>query len=108
MLAVIVVPNFFDQQRTAELQKARMDVTRIYDAAVSFRLKKNRWPRDLEELIAGRPPEIQGFKNVPKDPWGQPYVIEPGEEHYDWAVKSLGPDGAEGGDDDIKSNEKDG
>ena len=108
LLAAIVGPDLWSRQQAAQLSKARVDVNQIYDAAMSFRLKKNRWPRSLEELIAGRPPEIHGYKNVPKDPWGNPYAIAFGEDEYDWHIVSHGPDGVEGGEDDIKSNERDG
>jgi general secretion pathway protein G len=108
LLAAMIIPNLMDNHERARRQTAVADVSQIHGAAMSFRLKKGRWPDTLEELIAGRPPEIPGYKSVPKDPWGSPYRIEPGGELHEWAVLSDGPDREEGGIDDISSNSKDG
>jgi general secretion pathway protein G len=56
-------------------------------------------PKNVENW---RGPYIQ--KNyIPKDPWGNPYVYRcPGRHNPDgYDLHSLGPDGQEGGGDDI-------
>ena len=107
LMATMVLRNSLGNEEFARRKTATADVSQIYSAAMSFRLKNSRWPNDIKELIDGRPPEILGYRSVPKDPWGNPYRVEPGEESFEWAVVSDGPDREEGSDDDISSNSKD-
>jgi general secretion pathway protein G len=43
---------------------------------------------------------LSGKKKLPTDPWGNPFKYESNGQEY--TLKSLGPDGAEGGDGDNK------
>jgi general secretion pathway protein G len=42
-------------------------------------------------------------KEMPKDPWGRPYMYRSPGTHGDFDLFSLGADGAEGSEDDICS-----
>ena len=52
LMAAVIVPNLFGHEKRARLEKAAIDVSQIYGAAMSFRLKNHRWPYSIEELIA--------------------------------------------------------
>jgi general secretion pathway protein G len=104
LLATIVAPQLIGHHDDARVTKAVVDVSQIYDAAVMFKMKKGRWPDSIEEMIDGRPPSLRGYKTVPRDPWDNIYRAKAGETPLEWEVFSYGPDGEEGGDDDISSN----
>jgi general secretion pathway protein G len=105
LMATIVAKHALDSAEYARVTKAGVDVSQIYDAATLFKLKKGRWPDSIEELIAGRPPSLRGYKSVPRDPWGSIYRSQAGDTALEWEVYSYGPDLVEGGEDDISSND---
>lgn len=105
LMATIVAKNVLASAEQARLTKASVDVAQIHDAAVMFKLKQGRWPDSIEELIAGKPPSLRGYKGVPRDPWDNIYRCQPGETSLEWEVFSYGPDLVEGGEDDIWSGD---
>ena len=83
----------------------------LRDAAIRILLANlpERQVRAIQQLIE-EPRDNKNWKGpylkgeIPKDPWGQPYVYEcPGRRNnsksYDLA--SIGPDGREGTEDDV-------
>jgi len=57
-------------------------------------------PSDLDDTERWKGPYLN--KPVPKDPWGNDYVYEKkGQDSF--VITSNGPDGVQGGDDDISS-----
>lgn len=79
-----------------QLRKARMDVKIIHEAVGIHQKRTGKLPpnlRDLRDPLLGE---------LPLDPWNNDYklVIETSSK---WKVVSWGPDGFEGGGDDISS-----
>jgi len=103
-LAGVVVPKFAKRSEQARITAARTAIT-------SFEIEAGRYPTTEEGLKAliERPANVREWsgylesKSVPKDPWGNYYQYRnPGvhnTESYD--LWSYGPDGRDGGDDDI-------
>jgi general secretion pathway protein G len=81
-----------------KIATARNDINSIISALDVFELDKGRWPTTKEDLQA-----LHLEKGVPKDPWGNPYVYRcPGQHDVNgFDLYSFGPDGKEGGGDDI-------
>jgi len=110
-LAAIVVPKFTRRSEQARLTAARTDIANLEVALDTFEIDTGRYPTTEEGLqaLVEAPPGITGWKGpyikrgVPKDPWGNDYHYQcPGQHNssgYD--LFSCGPDGKEGGDDDI-------
>jgi len=110
-LAGVVVPKFARRSEQARITAARLDISQIRTAITSFEIEVGRYPNTEEGLKAliERPPNVREWSgylegsNVPKDPWGNEYQYrQPGvhnTESYD--LCSYGPDGREGGGDDI-------
>jgi len=110
-LAAIVVPKFTRRSEQARLTAARTDIANLEVALDTFEIDTGRYPTTEEGLqaLVEAPPGITGWKGpyikrgVPKDPWGNDYRYQcPGQHNssgYD--LFSCGPDGKEGGDDDI-------
>jgi general secretion pathway protein G len=72
---------------------AALQIQRINERAMIYKVKKKKAPSSMSDIYKNEP--------VPADPWGNEYVLRSGgKKGYD--IISFGPDGSEGGGDDIK------
>jgi len=109
LIAAAVGVNVVKRQEEANLSKAKTDVQNIASQGVdAFRVMRGRYPTTEEGLgILVK----EGFlranndKGTLTDPWGKEYVyLYPGQKNADaYDVKSSGPDGQPGTQDDIVS-----
>jgi hypothetical protein len=60
---------------------------------------RNEYPDNLEQLV--NPPRGMApiTESIPNDPWGREYIYRKTNTGYE--IRSMGPDGADGGGDDI-------
>ncbi|WP_291612243.1 type II secretion system major pseudopilin GspG [Colwellia sp.] len=112
ILASMVVPNLMGSQERANMQKAVSDVTALETSLSLYKMDNYDYPtteQGLEALVEQsdiepeprRFPEDGYIKRLPKDPWGNEYVLlNPGEQGK-MDVFSVGPDGEAGTEDDI-------
>ena len=110
-LAAVVVPKFTRRSEQARITAARADITNLETALDSFEIDTTRFPTNEEGLSAlvEQPSDVTEWygpyikRGVPKDPWGNPYVYQyPGQHNTNsYDLYSFGPDGQEGGGDDI-------
>jgi general secretion pathway protein G len=98
ILASMVVPSFVGRSREARNKAAQGDIASLGVALDLFELDKGRYPGSLGELLTGEQKYLKAG-TVPKDPWGNEYIYSGSGEAY--TLKSRGPDGVEGTDDDI-------
>ncbi len=111
VLAAVVVPKFSGRSEQAKVTAAKADISNLGGAISFFEIDCTRYPTTEEGLRAlfQQPPELEDWKGpylereVLNDAWGNPYVYQcPGQHKpkgYD--LYSFGPDGQEGGGDDI-------
>jgi type II secretion system protein G len=93
----------------ARIKRARTDLEALATALDVLEIDCGRFPTTKEGLAAllTRPAEVAGWRGpyiskLPHDPWGHPYGYRcPGEHKNDFDLFSTGPDGHEGGGDDI-------
>lgn len=108
ILAAVVVPRIMDEPAKARQAKVQQDIRAIESALDLYKLDNYRYPttdQGLEALV-DKPtggPEPESYKDggylreLPRDPWGNPYqYLQPGE-HGDVDIYSLGADGTPGG-----------
>jgi len=112
ILASMVVPNLMGSQERANMQKAISDVTALETSLSLYKMDNYDYPtteQGLEALVdqtdiepePRRFPDEGYIKRLPKDPWGNEYVLlNPGEQGK-MDVFSVGPDGEAGTEDDI-------
>ncbi len=113
-LAALVVPRLAGRAEQARVTAARADVASNIPLALElYELDNGSYPTTEQGLNALRvkpttPPIPKNWngpylKKEPIDPWGNKYVyVSPGTHNReDFDLYSLGPDGAEGGNDDI-------
>ena len=112
VLAAVVVPKFTGRSEQARKAAAKTDISMLETALENFEVDSGRYPTTEEGLgvLIQPPAQVKAWHGpyikqnyLPKDPWGNPYVYRfPGQNNvssYDLA--SLGPDGSEGGGDDV-------
>ena len=102
---------FTPRSEQAKITQAQTDIANIELALETFEVDCARYPTKEEGLGAlvvmpanadnWRGPYLK--KGLPRDPWGHPYVYRcPGQHNPDgFDLSSFGPDGQEGGGDDI-------
>ena len=107
LLAALVGPRYFGQEKKAK-QRAAVGQLSLFETALdTYRLDMGHYPttqqglQALREAPAGEDkwdgPYLR--KDVPPDPWGNPYLYESPSEHGDFAIMSYGADGLPGGTD---------
>ena len=115
VLVAMVVPRFAGRSEQARCAAARADIEANVAIALDlYELDNGCYPSTDQRLDAlVRKPESEPIpqnwkgpylkKKVPLDPWGNPYLyISPGIHNADdYDLFSYGPDGVEGGGDDI-------
>ena len=113
LLAAIVAPRLVGRSQEARITAAQADLSVIAGALTQFELDNGYFPTTDEGLLAlieeptGR--ELTKWRRyldrntLPVDPWGNEYVyLCPGSmEDESFDLYSTGPDGKDGGDDDV-------
>ncbi len=103
LLAALVGTNVIDNFERAKIDMAVSDAVQINSAAKSYYVRVHR-PPTLEDLI-DPPPELDGFDDVPLDPWNREYELRTDGAPHTWEVISYGPDRTFGTEDDISSRD---
>jgi general secretion pathway protein G len=110
-LAAIVIPKMAGRSQQAKVTAAQSQISNMEMALDAFEVDNGYYPKGsggLDALVdqpsgatAWKGPYLK--KGVPLDPWGNAYIYNyPGKNHADgYDLMSMGPDGREGGDDDI-------
>ncbi len=111
VLAAMIVPKFTKRSEQARVAATSTDIANMGTALDAFEIDTGRYPTSDEGLkaLVEVPGNIKDWKGpylkrtVGNDPWGNPYIYRaPGQHNttsYD--LYSFGPNGQEGGGDDI-------
>lgn len=117
-LAAVVFPRFVGRAQQARMAAAKADINSNMAVALDlYEMDNGFYPTTEQGLEALRekpasspmPQNWRGpyIKKKPNDPWGNPYVyVSPGMHNEDYDLYSLGPDGVEGGGDDVTNWEE--
>lgn len=105
LLVGYVGPMYFKQVGKSEIKAARAQIDALGKALDQYRLDTGHYPSSEEGLNAlqVKPPAEKRWdgpylkKQVPADPWGNPYVYKRPGEHGEYDLLSYGKDGALGG-----------
>lgn len=103
LLASLVAPTMFSKVASSKIKTAETQMKMLVTSMDAFRLDVGRYPQSLAELRHSDAASWDGPylpKEVPMDPWGNPYVYTvPGaEEAFD--LISYGADGKPGGEEE--------
>jgi general secretion pathway protein G len=105
LLAGFVGPKYFAQVGKSEVKTARAQLVALEKALDQYRLDTGHYPTTEQGLTAlyvhpADEPKWDGpylKKEVPADPWGNPYVYKSPGEHGEIDLLSYGKDGQPGG-----------
>lgn len=105
LLAAYVGPKYFSQLGKSEATVARSQIAAFESALDTFRLDVGRYPNSDEGLAAllsapAAAPKWNGpylKKQIPKDPWGNPYLYRAPSGAKEYEIMSYARDGQAGG-----------
>ncbi len=106
LLAAVVGPRVYDKLAKGKQQIAKIQIKELEGALQLFSFDIGRYPTSSEglEALIRNPGNLESWKGpyvqkseLPKDPWGKPYVYRCPGQHGDFDLLSYGPDGVEGG-----------
>lgn len=105
ILAGYVGPKYFSQIGKSERQAAVAQIDAFEKALAQYRLDVGRYPSTEQGLAAlvVAPAGVAKWagpylsKNVPNDPWGNPYLYRQPGQHGEFDLSSHGKDGLPGG-----------
>jgi len=109
LLASLVAPKLFTKVDKARINTAKAQIELLCSAIDTYRLDLGKFPSSLIELRVSTNPKWDGPylpKDIPLDPWNNPYVYKYPGEHGPYDIISYGADGqpgGEGNDEDIVS-----
>ena len=107
LLAALVGPRMFGKAEKAR-QKASKDQISLFETAIdTYRVDVGKFPTTEQgfQALRVRPAGVGDRwdgpylkKDIPLDPWGNPYSYKYPGEHGDYDIVSMGADGKPGGD----------
>ena len=106
LLAVMVVPQVFNQLGSAQEKRVAQDIRAIESSLKFYKLDTFSYPSTSEGLqaLVSQPGNTGNWRGpyldtLPKDPWDQEYrYANPGSHGQEIEVFTYGADNAEGGD----------
>ena len=108
LLAALVGPRMFGKVGKSQQKAAKSQISLFETAIDTYRLDVGRFPTTQQGLAALRekPDDADNWdgpylpKEIPLDPWGNPYEYKYPSEHSDYEIISYGADKQPGGDGD--------
>jgi general secretion pathway protein G len=105
LLAGIVAPQYFSQLGKSNAKVAKAQIESFGQALDQYRLDVGQYPSAEQGLTALRVAPANSGKwagpylkrDIPLDPWGNPYQYKAPGQHGDYDLISLGSDAAPGG-----------
>ncbi|NPB06137.1 MAG: type II secretion system major pseudopilin GspG [Aquificae bacterium] len=110
LLAALIVPRLTGRVDEARVEATKLQLKAVKNALEQFKLDNGFYPTTEQGLRAlvekpTVPPEPRRWKQylekVPKDAWGNELIYVSPADGKPYELKSVGPDGIEGTDDDI-------
>ncbi len=109
LLAALVAPKMFGHTGKSKQKAAKAQISMFETAIDVYRLDVGRFPTTEQGLRAlrERPDSVDEKKwegpylpkEIPLDPWSNPYEYKSPSEHGDYEIISYGADGGPGGED---------
>jgi general secretion pathway protein G len=106
LLVSLVGPALFKFLSPAKRSVAKAQIDNFSSALDAFFVDNSRYPSGSEglEALRTKPPSLNKWngpylkKEIPPDPWGNPFIYRSPGRNGGYEITSYGADGAEGGD----------
>ncbi|MBU1727137.1 MAG: type II secretion system major pseudopilin GspG [Candidatus Omnitrophica bacterium] len=107
VLATMVMPRLVGRSEQARVAVAKADINSNLALALdTFEMDIGHYPEKLDDLLTnpGLGDKWRGpyIKKSPKDPWGNAYIYKKSSD-TEYELRSSGPNGQEGDNDDISN-----
>ncbi|HEY9041994.1 MAG TPA: type II secretion system major pseudopilin GspG [Rheinheimera sp.] len=104
LLASLVAPEMFSKVDSSRIKTAKAQMELLETSLNTYRLDMGNYPENLSELVKSENKNWDGPylpKEVPVDPWGNPYVYSnKSDAGIGFSLMSYGRDGRPGGEGD--------
>lgn len=104
LLGSLVAPEMFSKVGSSKQSTAKAQMQMFETSLDTYYLDVGEYPNSLAELWKSDKAGWDGpyvRKEVPNDPWGNPYILEvPSPNGGAYALRSYGKDGRPGGEDE--------
>ena len=104
LLGSLVAPQMFSKIGSSKQSTAKAQMQMFETALDTYYLDVGQYPKSLDSLKSSNDKGWDGpylKKDVPADPWGNPYkLIVPGPAGENYVIVSYGKDGQQGGEDE--------
>lgn len=106
ILAAVVLPRMTGRGKEAQIAAAKASIENLSLAIDMYEVDNGTYPSGLQSLITKgselnwRGPYLKKG-DIPLDPWGKEFIYSAKDNGYE--IKSYGPNGADGGGDDISN-----
>lgn len=104
LLLSLVAPTMFSKVGSSQRKTAKAQMQMLATSLDTYRLDLGGYPPSLSELRSSGAPGWDGPylpRDVPLDPWGNPYVYQPpAGAGSSYTLRSYGKDGRPGGEGD--------
>lgn len=110
LLAALVGPTLYQRINPAKQSVALAQIENFMTALDAYFIDTGSFPKNEQglEVLRQRPDNTDKWrgpylkKEIPKDPWGNPFVYHSPGRSGAYEIISFGADGREGGDDENK------
>lgn len=110
ILGSLVTVSIVQVQKSSNIKAAKSQISLLDQAVMTYQIDMGQLPETLEDLRVqpGNLPNPEKWhvfieKDIPVDPWRNPYqysILDNGDR---FEIKSFGPDRTDGGSDDISN-----
>jgi general secretion pathway protein G len=106
LIAAVATPQLLKYLGKSKTDAAKLEIKNLSLALDLFRLDVGRYPAEQEGIgsIVQKPPGLALWggpylkvKELPRDPWGRPYVYRFPGQHADFDLFTFGADNLPGG-----------
>lgn len=103
ILGTIAVQNVTGHIASTRITAAESGVQALKEACATYNIQHKKMPTSLDQLCEGDDPVLESDKYL-YDPWDNKYEMETKGKRI--IIKSAGPDGSMGTEDDIRTDDK--
>lgn len=112
ILVAVVGPKLVGKTKRAQIAAAKDQIKSFETALQMYEMEVGEFPTTEQGLdaLVNKPSSVskdawsQAIKEIPDDPWKQPYIYRrPGEHGGEYDLVSKGPDTKEGTEDDVNN-----
>jgi general secretion pathway protein G len=112
LLAAVVGPKLINKLGESKEKIAKLQIAEFGNSLQLYALDVGKLPDSSEglEALVRNPGNVTAWhgpyvtkSELPKDPWGHPYIYRAPGQHSEYDIISAGPDGSEGTEDDVVS-----